>query len=50
LRLSPAEHEAVASILEIVPAVVQVDEEIALCPVAIDQWRHLSYLWSDMTI
>jgi hypothetical protein len=46
----PTEHEAVASILEIVPAVVQDDEEIALWPVAINQWRHLSYLWSDMTL
>jgi hypothetical protein len=47
---NPAKHEAVASILEIIPAAVQDDEEVTLWPVAIDQWRRLSYRWSDMTI
>ncbi len=49
-QVDPTLYFAIASLLEVLPAAVQVPAEITLWPVAVDQWRRMSIVTNEMTL
>lgn len=46
----PRENYRISSIVEVLPHLLQEDDDSAVWAIAVDQWRKMSFLTSDMTL
>ncbi|GER88980.1 hypothetical protein KDW_31420 [Dictyobacter vulcani] len=49
-QLKPGENYRIPSIVEIIPLILHENDDAATWAIAVDQWRKMGYLTSDMTL